>query len=100
MQVITSSLNTELRVPPHSLEAEMALLGSIMLRPDAIYEVLDIVTPASFYFEKHKTIFETMLELFGKHQPIDILSLSSRLKEKDLLERVGGATYLTELSSA
>ena len=67
------------------MEAEMALLGSIMLRPDAIYDVLDTVTPTSFYFEKHKTIFETMLELFGKNQPIDILSLSSRLKEKDLL---------------
>src|SRR3989344_4873181 len=100
MHILTLDEKTGLRVPPHSLEAEMALLGSIMLRPDAIYEVLDIVIPASFYFEKNKTIFETMLELFGKHQPIDILSLSSRLKEKDLLERVGGATYLTELSSA
>ena len=99
MQII-SSLNTGLRVPPHSLEAEMALLGSIMLRPDVIYEVIDFVTPQSFYFEKHKTIFETMLELFGKHQPIDILSLSSRLKEKELLERIGGATFLTELSSS
>ncbi len=92
--------NNGLRVPPHSLEAEMALLGSVMLRPDAIYEVMDIVTPLSFYFEKHRTIFETMLELFGKHQPIDLLSLSSRLKEKDLLERIGGTTFLTELSSA
>ena len=77
----------------------MALLGSIMLRSDALYEVIDIVTPASFYFDKHAIIFETMMELFGKHQPIDILSLSSRLKEKDLLERVGGQTFLTELSS-
>src|SRR3990167_11003129 len=89
----------KIRIPPHSLEAEMALLGSIMLRPDAIYEVLDLVTPNSFYFEKHRTIYETMLELFTKHQPIDILSLSSRLKEKDLLERIGGTTFLTELSS-
>lgn len=95
------SLNNKgVRVPPHSQEAEMALLGSIMLRPDVIYEVMDLVTPISFYFEKHKIIFESMLELFGKHTPIDLLSLSSRLKEKDLLERVGGATYLTELSSS
>ncbi|MGB3921862.1 MAG: replicative DNA helicase [Minisyncoccia bacterium] len=100
MKILTLDEKTGLRIPPHSLEAEAALLGSIMLRPDAIYEILDLVTPNSFYFEKHKTIFETMLELFGKHQPIDILSLSSRLKEKDLLERVGGATFLTELSSA
>lgn len=100
MQIVTTALNTGLRVPPHSLEAEMALLGSIMLRPDAIYEIMDIVTVQSFYFEKHHTIFEAMLELFGKHQPIDLLSLSSRLKEKDLLERVGGASFLTELSSS
>lgn len=91
--------NAGLRIPPHSLEAEMALLGSVMLRPDAIYEIIDIVTPASFYFEKHKIIFETMLELFGKHTPIDILSLSTRLKEKDLLERLGGTSFLTELST-
>lgn len=91
--------NAGLRIPPHSLEAEMALLGSIMLRPDAIYEVIDLVGSHSFYFEKHRIIFETMLELFSKHSPIDILSLSSRLKEKDQLERLGGTTYLTELSN-
>ncbi|MBX4199059.1 replicative DNA helicase [Candidatus Parcubacteria bacterium] len=89
----------KIRVPPHNLEAEMALLGSIMLRPDAIYEVMDTVGPTSFYFEKHKIIFETMLELFAKREPIDLLSLSSKLKEKDLLERVGGASFLTELTS-
>lgn len=77
----------------------MALLGSIMLRPDAIYEVMDIVTPQSFYFEKHATIFETMLELFGKHVPIDILSLSTRLKEKEILDRLGGTIFLSELAS-
>lgn len=94
-----AAVNSGLRIPPHSLEAEMALLGSIMLRQDALYEVMDIVTVESFYFEKHRMIFETMLELFGKHQPIDILSLSSRLKEKDMLDRVGGAAFLTELST-
>lgn len=93
-----SLTNAGLRIPPHSLDAEMALLGSVMLRPDAIYEIMDVVTPTSFYYEKHRLIFETMLELFAKHQPIDILSLSTRLKEKDLLERVGGAAFLTELT--
>lgn len=96
---ITDIDKLKLRIPPQSLEAEMALLGSIMLRPDSIYEIMDAVTPQSFYFEKNRTIFENMLELFGKHQPIDILSLSSRLKEKELLERIGGTTFLTELTS-
>ncbi|MDQ3089565.1 MAG: replicative DNA helicase [bacterium] len=91
--------NLKLRIPPQSLEAEMALLGSIMLRPDCIYEIMDITGPQCFYFEKHKTIYETMLELFSKRQPIDILSLSSRLKEKDFLDRLGGTTFLTELTA-
>jgi len=99
MQIISDSMKVGLRIPPHSLEAEMALLGSIMLRPDAMYEVIDFVTHESFYFEKHTRIFETMLELFAKHAPLDILSLSTRLKEKDLLERIGGMAFLTELSS-
>ncbi|MEX2010419.1 MAG: DnaB-like helicase N-terminal domain-containing protein, partial [Parcubacteria group bacterium] len=95
----SSLASLKIRVPPHNLDAEMALLGSVMLRPDAIYEVMDTVKPESFYFDKHRIIFETMLELFGRHQPIDLLSLSSRLKEKELLERVGGTTFLSELTS-
>jgi replicative DNA helicase len=97
--VISFVDKAKLRIPPHALEAEMALLGSIMLRPDAIYEVVDIVGVHSFYFDKHARVFETMLELFGKHQPIDLLSLSTRLKEKEMLERVGGSTFLSELTT-
>ena len=55
-----------LKVPPQSLESEMAFLGSIMLRPEAMYEIMDVVFPDSFYAERHKTIFVTMLELHGK----------------------------------
>jgi replicative DNA helicase len=97
--ILTDEMKTSLRIPPHSLEAEMALLGSIMLRPDAIYEILDVVKVESFYFDKHAKIFESMLELFAKHTPIDLLSLSTRLKEKEILERIGGNTFLTELTS-
>jgi replicative DNA helicase len=99
MQIVANRAQAGLRVPPQSLEAEMALLGSIMLRPDAIYEIMDVVRVESFYFEKHRTVYEAMLDLFSKHQPIDLLSLSSRLKEKDLLERIGGTAFLTELTS-
>ena len=75
----------------------MALLGSIMLRPDGLYEIIDLASPKSFYSEKNGIIFETMLELFAKHNPIDFLSLSQRLKEKGLLEQIGGGSYLTEV---
>jgi replicative DNA helicase len=86
-----------LRIPPQSIEAEKALLGSIMIRPDAINEVMDVVNDSSFYSEKHRLIWATMLELFDKKTPIDLLSLSSRLKEIGVLEQIGGASYLTEL---
>ena len=88
---------THFKVPPHSLEAEMALLGSLLLRPDSLDEVVDLVTTEVFYSEKHRAIYETMLELSQKNSPIDMISLSSRLKEKKQLKNVGGDAYLAGL---
>lgn len=88
---------SQIRIPPQNTEAEQALLGSIMLRPEAIYDIMDVVNGNSFYVDKHRKIFEVMMELFGKSTPIDLLSLSSRLKEKSMLESIGGNTYLTDL---
>ncbi len=85
------------RVPPQSLEAEAALLGAVMLRPDMMHDVVDIISMDSFYAEKHRLIFDTMLELFRKGSPIDLLSVSSRLKEKNQLDQIGGASTLTSL---
>ncbi|KKR32360.1 MAG: Replicative DNA helicase [Parcubacteria group bacterium GW2011_GWF2_39_8b] len=68
-----------------------------MLRPEALYDVVDIISLDSFYSEKHRIIFETMMELFTKREPIDLLSVSSRLKEKGWLDQIGGNTYLTEI---
>ncbi|MGM0629086.1 MAG: replicative DNA helicase [Patescibacteria group bacterium] len=92
-----SNEKTHFKVPPHSLEAEMALLGSLLLRPDSLDEVVDLITPDVFYSEKHKNIFEIMLELSKKGSPIDLISLSSRLKEKKQLKNVGGDPYLADL---
>ncbi len=88
---------TGLRIPPQNIEAEMALLGSIMLSPEAIYDVNDIVSAQSFYSGRHAIIYEVMMDLFSKRQPIDMLSVSSRLKERNQLDTVGGNSYLTEL---
>jgi replicative DNA helicase len=68
-----------------------------MLRPEVMYEVTDLAYPASFYSEKHRLIFETMLELFSKRNPTDLLTVSARLKEKNILEEIGGNSYLGEL---
>ncbi len=86
-----------IRIPPQSLDSEMAVLGSIMLRKDAIHEVEDILYPDSFYAEKHKMIYAAMLDLVSKSEPIDMLSLSTKLKEQKRLDIIGGNKYLAEL---
>lgn len=91
---------SKLKVPPQSLESEMALLGAMMLRPDSINEIVDTISPETFYSERHKKIYETILELFSKSIPIDLVSLASRLKEKKTLDQVGGKSYLSELVEA
>ncbi|MES2930265.1 MAG: replicative DNA helicase [Patescibacteria group bacterium] len=89
-----------LRVPPHSLESEKAVLGSIMLRPGAIHEISDIIFAECFYASKHGQIYNTMLEISSKGDPIDILSVSHKLGEKGLIDQVGGSHYLSELADA
>jgi replicative DNA helicase len=97
---VPSPLSPGLRVPPQNVEAERALLGSIMLRPDAMYEIMELIKHEAFYLEKHRMIYETMIELFGKRSPTDLLTVSSRLSEKQQLEDVGGTAYLADLVSA
>lgn len=88
------------RVPPQDLDMERALLGALMLNPQAMYEVVDVVGIDSFYAGKHRTIFDAMLSLHTKGEPIDVVTVSSKLKEKKLLADVGGAPYLSELTNA
>lgn len=97
MALMTKGRKNELRIPPQSIDSEKAVLGSIMLRKDAMHEVEDIINPDSFYVEKHKMIFKAMLDLSLKNEPIDMLSLSTKLSEQKLLEAVGGNQYLAEI---
>jgi replicative DNA helicase len=87
----------DLRIPPQSLEAEKALLGSIMIRPEVMHDITDIISDVSFYSDRHKLLWATMMELHSKGTPIDLLSLSARLKDKEVLEQAGGMSYLTEI---
>jgi replicative DNA helicase len=75
----------------------MALLGSVMLRAEALYEVMDNIAAECFYAEKHGIIWNCYLSLLTRRAPIDILSVSSHIKESGDLEKIGGASYLTEL---
>ncbi len=87
------------RIPPQAIDAEKGLLGAIMLKPDCMYDVSDIVSSDSFYVEKHRTIFAAIRDLFVKSDPIDVLSVSERLKATKDLERIGGRTYLADLAN-
>ena len=94
---MTKTKKNELRIPPQSIDSEKAVLGSIMLRKDAIQEVEDIINADSFYVQKHKMIFQAMQDLSLKNEPIDMLSLSTKLGEQKVLETIGGNKYLAEI---
>ncbi|MBU4299300.1 replicative DNA helicase [Patescibacteria group bacterium] len=85
------------KLPPQSIEAEISLLGCLMLDKNAIVKVVDFLRPEDFYRGLHRDIYRVCRELFERGEPIDILSVSERLKDKKLLEEVGGVSYLTEL---
>ncbi|MEK7646532.1 MAG: replicative DNA helicase [Patescibacteria group bacterium] len=87
----------DLKIPPQNAEAEKALLGSIMIRSEVMHDITDIIGEQSFYSNQHRIIWAALFELHSKSSPIDILSLSSRLKEKNLLDQAGGMAYLSEL---
>ena len=87
------------KIPPHSREAEMAVLGSIMIDRNAMMRVLDTLSPDDFYFSEHGIIYRAMMDLFEKSAPLDILSVQGILSERDKLEQIGNASYLTALVS-
>ncbi|MFH1597498.1 MAG: replicative DNA helicase [Patescibacteria group bacterium] len=88
------------KLPPQNIEAEQAVLGSLLIDKDAITKIADIILPGDFYKDTHNAIFESMVELYEKHEPIDILSLSNRLEEKGKLKEIGGKTYLATLANS
>lgn len=88
---------SSMRIPPNDIEAEKSVLGSLMLDKKAINIVVDILKPEDFYNEKHEIIYQAMMDLYERKDPVDVVSLSSRLKEKKQLKIIGGSSYLTEL---
>lgn len=99
METIVKGAFGKLKAPPQDLEAEMAVLGSILVKPQAINDVIDMITPDVFYADKHAIIFKAMINLYAKNEPIDLVSMTSTLRLSNSLDRVGGSSYLTELIS-
>ena len=88
-----------MRVPPHNLEAEQSVLGSLMLDKDAIIKIADLLKVGDFYKDAHNHIYEMILQLYEDREPLDVLSISNRLEEKNLLEQIGGSSYLASIVS-
>lgn len=90
----------QVRIPPQDTEMERALLGSLLINQSAIYEVADVVHIDSFYAGKHRTIYDAMVSLYGRGDPIDVVTVASKLDERKQLQEIGGRAYLSELAGA
>lgn len=85
------------RIPPQNITAERSVLGAILLDKDAIIKVIDIVTPEDFYEDRNGIIYDAMLKLFDKRQPLDIVTISEILEASGQIKEVGGSAYLAEI---
>ena len=88
------------KVPPHNLEAEQTILGGVLINNDALNQVVDILSSEDFYREAHAHIYDGMLSLYNRDDPVDLVTLSQILKEMNLLDKVGGTDYLASLAEA
>lgn len=88
-----------LTVPPHSEEAERSVLGSLLIDSESFVKIGDVLRVDDFYFDIHRMVFESCLDLFNRHKPIDLLTLSNALTERGNIDKVGGSGFLAELAS-
>lgn len=87
------------KVPPQALDLEEAVLGALMLEKDALTAVIDILKPESFYKDAHSKIYEAIVQLFNKSEPVDLMTVTQQLRKNGTLEMVGGAYQLAELTT-
>ncbi|TVQ08735.1 MAG: replicative DNA helicase [Bacteroidetes bacterium] len=87
------------RIPPQALDLEEAVLGAMMLEQNALTNVVDILKPDVFYKESHQKIFKAIHDLFSESEPVDILTVTQKLKQNGVLEDVGGAYYISQLTN-
>ena len=88
------------RLPPHSIEAEEAVLGSLLIDPDAIFEVSSFLRPDAFYRASNRLVFEAILDLSDRREPIDLITLTEELRRREQLEDAGGEGYIISLINA
>lgn len=95
MATVTDLLTS--KIPPHSLEAERAVLGAVLLERESLPKAIELLKPADFYKEGHRKIFEATLALFERNEPVDLLTVSEELKRRAELDEVGGPAALASL---
>ena len=88
------------RIPPQNLDAERSTLGAMFLEKEAIYRAMEILRPEDFYKDAHRLIYQMVLDLTNRGEPVDLVTVTEELRRKDALEKVGGVTYLTELAGS
>src|SRR3989344_6011683 len=89
----------QVRIPPHSPEAEESVLGALLLDKDAIIAIAEFLRPDDFYDDRHREIYECALELYEDRIPIDVLTISERLKKRKVLKKIGGVSFLVEVAN-
>src|SRR5690606_39171012 len=87
------------KLQPQAVDLEESVLGALMLEKNAVNDVIEILQPGSFYKDAHRRIYASILELFQESEPIDILTVTSKLKQKGELDIVGGAFYISHLTN-
>lgn len=88
------------KIPPHDLDAERSLLGALLIDKDAVVKVAEFLRPEQFYRDVHQQIYEAILKLYEEREPVDLVTVTSVLKKRKRLKKVGGAAYLTELAES
>ena len=87
------------KLPPQAIDLEEAVLGALMLEKNPVNDVIDILKPESFYKEPHQKIYGAIVDLFGASEPIDILTVTNKLRSKGELDLVGGPFYISQLTN-
>jgi len=87
------------KLPPQNLDAEMSLLGAVLIDEETLADISEHVKPHDFYDKRHGLVYEAMMRLYERHKPVDLLTLTEELKKKNDIETIGGSAYLTELTN-
>ena len=96
----TATTDLARRVPPHSAEAERAVLAGLILRPSAMGQIAPMLHPEDFYLPAHQTLYAAALGLHTDNRPVDLVTLAEHLRDQGSLEQAGGAAYIAELAQS